>query len=76
MSRANFRLAVLASSVQVQQDRLPFAARHRGEPQSECYASRHSVDCQHHTFTNEFLKVTGLRRGRTMLSPHLPLRIW
>ena len=47
MSRCSFRIshavAVLAFSVQVQQDRLSFAARHRGEPQSEYDASRHSV---------------------------------
>jgi hypothetical protein len=54
MARAIFRLAVLASSMQVQQDRLSYAARHRGESQSQYCASRHSVDCQHNTFTNEF----------------------
>ena len=80
MSRVKFRishaLAVLASSVQVQQDRLSFAARHRGEPQSQCYASHHSEECQQHTFTNEFWKPTDLRRGRTMPSRRLRVRIW
>jgi hypothetical protein len=65
-----------ASSVQVQRDRLPFAARHRGEPQSQCYASYHSEEYQQKTFTNEFWELTDFRLGRTVISPSLPSRIW
>jgi hypothetical protein len=67
MARANFRtsraLVVPASSIQVQQDRVSFAVRHWGEPQSQ-YSSLHGEDCQLYTRTNEPKKLTHLRRRR------------
>ena len=65
-----------ASSVQVQRDRFPFVARHRGEPQSQRYASYPSEEYQQKNVTDEFWKLTGLRLGRTVLSLSLPDGIW
>jgi hypothetical protein len=65
-----------AFPVQVQQNRLSFATRHRGEPQSEYDASHYSEECQLHTCGNEFRKLTDLRRGRTMLAHFLQARTW
>ncbi len=76
MLRIYHGLTVFGSSVQVQGNWLSFAAGCRREPQSEYDASSHSVDCHHHTFTNELWELTNFWCGRTMPSPGPPLRIW
>jgi hypothetical protein len=54
--------------VQVQRDRLPFGARHRGEPQSQSCASYPNPEYKQNNITDEFWKLTGLGLGRTVLS--------
>jgi len=80
MLRADFRifhdLAVLTSAVQAQHDRLSFAAQRRGEPESERDASSHCAKRYQCASANELIEPTDLRRGSTMPSRRLRVRVW